>query len=109
MFSLPFLSRHAILPGHNYPDTPNVVEHNPMPPSPRRKKTPPPRGPGRPDQGIRSGFVRVEIWLPREVRDGLDRLVDRRERQTSESTTRADVIRESLSEYLRQHLPDAKI
>jgi hypothetical protein len=41
-----------------------------------------PRGPSRPSQGIRSEYARVEVYLPTNVRDGLDRLADRRERRT---------------------------
>lgn len=59
------------------------------------------KGPGRPSQGIRSGYVRVEVYLPPNVREGLDRLVSRRAHQTGQSTHRADVIREALVMYLR--------
>jgi hypothetical protein len=63
-----------------------------------------PRGPSRPSQGIRSEYARVEVYLPTNVRDGLDRLADWRERRTGQSTRRADVIREALVACLRQHL-----
>lgn len=59
------------------------------------------KGPGRPSQGIRSGYVRVEVYLPPDVRQGLDRLVRRRAHQTGQSTHRSDVIREALAMYLR--------
>ena len=64
-------------------------------PQPRRK------GPGRPSQGIRSGYVRVEVYLPVDVRQALDQLADQRAHQTGQSTHRADVIREALVTYLR--------
>ena len=75
----------------------------------RQNKSPPHRGPGRPSQGIRSGYARVEVYLPVEVRNRLDRLADRREQQTGQTTQRADVIREALVEYLQKHLPEAGI
>jgi hypothetical protein len=75
----------------------------------RQKKSPPHRGPGRPSQGIRSGYARVEVYLPTDVRDALDRLADRQQQTTGETTVRADVIREALVAYLRQHLPEAGI
>ena len=70
-------------------------------PSHRRK------GPGRPSQGIRSQYARVEVYLPSDVRQGLDQLADRRETRTGQSTCRADIIREALAAYLRMHLPEA--
>jgi hypothetical protein len=73
----------------------------------RQKKSPPHRGPGRPSQGIRSGYARVEVYLPTDVRDALDRLADRQQQQTGETTVRADVIRAALVAYLREHLPEA--
>jgi hypothetical protein len=33
-----------------------------------------PWGPGCPSQGIKSEYARVEVYLPTNVRDGLDRL-----------------------------------
>jgi hypothetical protein len=63
-------------------------------PRPRRK------GPGRPSQGIRSGYIRVEVYLPPDVCEGLDRLVSRRAHQTGQSTHRANLIREALAMYL---------
>jgi hypothetical protein len=59
------------------------------------------KGPGRPSQGIRSGYVRVEVYLPPNVREELDRLVSQRAHQTGRSTHRADLIREALVMYLR--------
>jgi len=35
-------------------------------------------GPGRPSQGIRSGYVRTEVYLPPDVREALDWLAARR-------------------------------
>jgi hypothetical protein len=78
-----------------------------MPPSKRPTNSPPGTGRGRPDTGIRSGYARVEAYIPADVRDALDRLADRREVQTGKSTRRADVIRDALTEYLRKHLPEA--
>ena len=76
--------------------------------SPKRQTKSPSRpGPGRPGQGIRSGYARVEVYLARDVREGLDRLADRRETQTGKKTRRADVIRDALAEYLQKHLPEA--
>ena len=74
----------------------------------RQRKRPLHRGPGRPSQGIRSGYARVEVYLPTDVRNGLDRLADRQQQQTGQTTVRADVIREALVAYLRAHLPEAK-
>jgi hypothetical protein len=72
------------------------------PQSPRRRR-------GRPSQGIRSEYTRVEVYLAPDVRDALDRLADRRETQTSRSVRRSDIIRAALTEYLCQHLPEAGI
>jgi hypothetical protein len=69
----------------------------------------PRRGRGRPDTGIRSGYARVEAYIPVDVRDALDRLADRRETRTGKSTRRADVIRDALVMYLREHLQEAGI
>ena len=78
--------------------------------SPKRQtKTPTRPGPGRPDTGIRSGYARVEVYLPADVRDALDRLADRRETRTGKSTRRSDIIREALVMYLRKHLPEARL
>ena len=73
----------------------------------RQRKSPSHRGPGRPSQGIRAEYVRVEVYLPTDVRDGLDRLADRQQPQTGETTVRADVVREALVAYLREHLLEA--
>ena len=75
----------------------------------RQPKSSSHRGPGRPSQGIRSGYARVEVYVPTDVRDALDRLADRREQYTGQTTQRADVIREALVDYLRKHLPEAWI
>jgi len=64
------------------------------------------KGPGRPSQGIRSGYVRIELYVPPNVREGLDRLAGLRETQTGRSTPRADIIREAITTYLREHLPE---
>jgi hypothetical protein len=71
------------------------------------KRSRPRRGQGRPDTSIRRDFVRVETYIKPAVRDALDRLADRREVQTGKSTRRADVIRDALVSYLREHLPEA--
>lgn len=78
-----------------------------MPSIKRQVKKPPRPGAGRPDTGIRSGYARVDVYIPPDVRDALDRLADRRETRTGKSTRRADVIREALVMYLREHLPEA--
>ena len=78
-----------------------------MPPPKHQAKSPTTRGRGRPDLGIRSGYARVEAYIPADVRDALDRLADRRETRTGKSTRRADVIRDALVAYLREHLPEA--
>ena len=80
-----------------------------MPPAKRQKKRASQSGPGRPSQGIRSGYARVEVYLPTDVRDSLDRLADRQQQKTGQTTVRADVIREALIEYLRKHLPEAEV
>jgi metal-responsive CopG/Arc/MetJ family transcriptional regulator len=49
----------------------------------------------------------VEVYLPTDVREALDRLADRRETQTGKSTRRSDLIRDALVAYLREHLPEA--
>jgi hypothetical protein len=67
-----------------------------------------PKGPGRPSQGIRAGYIRTEIYLSPDVRDAIDRLADRRERQTGRSTCRADVVREALAVYVRTHSPESE-
>jgi hypothetical protein len=64
------------------------------------------KGPGRPSQGIRTGYVRTEIYLSPDARDALDRLAACREAQTGRSTCRADVVREALAAYVRAHLPE---
>jgi hypothetical protein len=64
---------------------------------------------GRPDTGIRREYIRVEVALPPAVYDAVARLADRREVQTGKSTRRADVIRDALIAYLREHLPDAGV
>jgi len=78
-----------------------------MPPAKRQTKIPTRSGPGRPDTGIRSGYARVEAYIPTAVRDALDRLADRRETRTGKKTRRADIIRDALTEYLRKYLPES--
>jgi hypothetical protein len=67
-------------------------------PSPRRR--------GRPDQGIRSGYKRVEVAFPPSVYEGITRLADRRQVETGRTTRRADIVRQAVIEYLREHLPE---
>jgi len=69
----------------------------------RQRKSPSHRGPGRPSQGIHSGYARLDVYVPTHVRDGLDR----QQQKTGETTVRADVIREALVAYLREHSPEA--
>jgi metal-responsive CopG/Arc/MetJ family transcriptional regulator len=79
-------------------------------PSPTcQPKTPFTRRRGPRSQGIRSGYARVEVYLPADVRDALDRLADRHEVQTGKTTRRVDVVREAVIAYLREHLPEAGI
>lgn len=78
-----------------------------MLPAKRQAKSPTPRGRGRPDKGIRSGYARVEAYIPADIRNALDRLADRRQVQTGASVRRADVIRDALVAYLREYLPEA--
>jgi hypothetical protein len=73
----------------------------------RQSQGPTRRGPGRPSQGIRSEYTRVEVYLPTDVFEGLDRLTSQRQHQAGKTTYRADIIREALAAYLRQHLPQA--
>ena len=83
-----------------------------MPPAkkPRAPKAePPPRRRGRPDQGIRREYRRVEIAFPPAVYEAIARLADRRQVQTGKTTRRVDIVREAVTEYLRQHLPEADI
>ena len=72
-----------------------------------RQGEPPPRRRGRPDQGIRREYIRVEVALPPALYDAVARLADRRETQTGKSTRRVDVIRDALLVYLRERLPEA--
>jgi hypothetical protein len=78
-----------------------------MLPAKRQAKSPTTRGRGRPDKGIRSGYARVEAYIPSDIRNALDRLADRREVQTGESVRRTDIIRDALVAYVRDHLPEA--
>jgi hypothetical protein len=90
------------MPPSYRPDVPAALDHlgnQAHSPGPCR------RGPGRPSQGIRSGYVRIELYVPPNVREDLDRLAGLRELQTGRSTPRADIIREALTTYLREHLP----
>jgi hypothetical protein len=76
------------------------AEPPPQPPPPRR---------GRPDTGVRSGYKRVEIAFPPPVYEAIARLADRRQMETGRTTRRADIIREAVVAYLREHLPEAGI
>jgi hypothetical protein len=69
------------------------------PPLPRRR--------GRPDQGIRREYRRVEIAFPPPVYEAVARLADRRQVQTGKTVRRADIVREAVAEYLRRELPEA--
>jgi hypothetical protein len=81
-----------------------------MPPAKKPRahqaEPPPPRRRGRPDQGIRSGYRRVEIAFPPAVYEAIARLADRRQVQSGQTTRRADIVRTAVSEYLHQHLPE---
>jgi len=75
----------------------------------RQPKTPFTRRPGPRSQGIRSGYLRTEVYLAPAVRAGLDRLAERREVHTGKKTRRSNVIREALLEYLQKHLPESEV
>lgn len=72
-----------------------------------KDEPPPSRRRGRPDQGIRSGYKRVEIALPPAVYEAIARLADRRQVESGRTTRRADIVRTAVIEYLRKHLPEA--
>jgi hypothetical protein len=57
-----------------------------------------PRGPSRPSQGIRSEYARVKVYLPTNVRDGLERLADWQGQRTGQSTV-------GLMSFARRWLP----
>lgn len=64
----------------------------------RERKSLLPWGPGCPSQGIRSEYARVEVYLPTNVRDGLDRLADWQGQRTGQSTV-------ALMSFARRWLP----
>ena len=68
-----------------------------------------PKGRGRPSQGIRCEYIRTEVYLEPAVRAALDRLAAVRQRRTGKSTSRADVIREALTDYVREHVPETGV
>jgi hypothetical protein len=103
-FSFP----HDILSGQIYLDTPNL-EFHPMPPSKYQKKRALQRGPGRPSQGIRSGYARLDVYVSTSVCEALNRLADRQTQHAGQAVTRTDVIRAALEAYIREHLPEARI
>jgi hypothetical protein len=76
-------------------------------PRARQEESPPPRRRGRPSQGIRSGYKRVEIAFPPAVHEAIARLADREQMRTGKTTRRADIVREAVVAYLREHLPEA--
>ena len=69
----------------------------------RQPKSPPHRGPGRPSQGIRSGYVRLDVYVPLDLRTALDRIADNEQQYSGETVTRSDVVREALEAFVRQH------
>jgi len=62
---------------------------------------------GRPDTGIRRSYKRVEVAFPPEVYEAIARLADRQQVRTGKSVRRADIVRDALVAYLREHLPEA--
>jgi hypothetical protein len=80
-----------------------------MPSTKRQKKRQRRPGAGRPDTQIRSTHVRVEAYVPPAVRDAVARLADRRQVATGEFVSRSDIVRAALTEYLREHIPEAGI
>jgi hypothetical protein len=49
------------------------------------------------------------VYLEPDVRTALDRLAAVRQRRMGKSTCRADVIREALTDYVREHVPEAGV
>lgn len=78
-----------------------------MPPAKCQKNRPLQRGPGRPNNGIRSGFARLDVYIKSALRDALDRIADRESQRSGKTVTRTDVVRSALEAYAREHLPDA--
>jgi hypothetical protein len=66
-------------------------------------------GRGRPDGGIRSGYIRIETYVPPDIVAGLDRLAERMAQQTGKSTARSHIVRVVLRAYLREQLPDVEL
>lgn len=57
---------------------------------------------GRPNKGIGERFKQVSIYLPPDVLDALDRLVDRRLQRSGYAISRTDVIRQAILEHLEK-------
>ena len=66
--------------------------------------TTPPRKTGRPNKGA-SKFRQVNIYLPPDMVEGLDRRIDREIQHTGHHVTRADVIRSLIAAYLNEPRP----
>ena len=59
---------------------------------------------GRPDSGVLAGYVRLEVYVPIKLREALDRAADREQQRTGKATTRADVVRRAMREFLDREL-----
>jgi len=86
-------------------------------PAPKRQKIPSATawnrplqsGPGRPSQGIRSGYARLDVYVSPDMREALDRIADRETQRSGQAVTRTDIVRTALEAYIREHLPEAGI
>ena len=63
-----------------------------------------PRRRGRPSRNIGDTYRQVSIYLPPEVMDQLDRVVDQEQQQLRRTIARTDIIREALELYLKNRL-----
>ena len=61
---------------------------------------------GRPNRGIRRGFVRLEIYLAPDQVAAIDAIAASRVTQTGRRASRTHVFREAVAWYLRAHSPE---
>ena len=59
---------------------------------------------GRPSKGVNK-YCQVCLYLPPEVLEALDRLVEMQTQRTGRHTNRTDVIREAIQQHLLAALP----
>lgn len=52
--------------------------------------------------------VNIAARIDKRVNDALEEIVKKRRMSTGEDLRKADVIREALEEYAKQHQPDRK-